>query len=799
MRKIALFLLLLFILPITHPSNSQQEVPTIPSLDHLVYAYYQGEHLLIGSRNSTLYLYDISGTLLKTIDAGNPIYAIGYSDGVIALLEASPSALYAVGYNVSGEELGSLTVPSFNSSTIKQAKIYVVEDAFVIISRHTTGTLIIFAKKDFSAFATYTTSSLEVLLIDSLGGALLAYELGDIKLILPNYSSGSASSITIGSNAYPLSYSGYNETFAVMFTDYDNTYLTAIRLSYNGTSYTYSRTTLAYRSYSYYYDYADYVKTLNDTAIVAYRNGYVYLSLYSGSRTTLNDSISYAITLAELYYRPYVFTAGGIYELRVSNDGLYAIRITSVEADTLDARIGDYNYDGKPDFVYSLSGEIYFVYSSANGYIRKTVSEDDYLFTPYGVYILSDRLYLYSYTGTLLISRELSVPSRPSSSFSFISPSDTPLDYIAIAYRSVQGLYVIIIDRDLRIASINYASSTPSEGSLIVAYRGDYVIYSNGTVKVFSPEDRLPPSISLKLDNLIEPGSLANLSISIEDRYIAEVSVSVYLDDELVYSYTAEPYTSSYNDTLTLFIGVEGVYKVLVKAVDDANNFALEAAYIYADNSSPIISIVYPESLEYLSKAKINVSISDITFNYSIAKIVKPDGNASVYRFDEPNYSLSLLADELGNRTIIIDAYDKLGHNSSKTITINVYDDIPPRILDVELPAKGIKGKPLDIYVKAVDNHDVKVEIYVSRDNSTRQKIDPAFNGSVRIASYVPEKTGTLYIKIVAYDSSGNSVTLYRVIEVGYSKTVVTIAYAGIIAIIAAVALILIKRRFSEA
>ena len=316
------------------------------------------------------------------------------------------------------------------------------------------------------------------------------------------------------------------------------------------------------------------------------------------------------------------------------------------------------------------------------------------------------------------------------------------------------------------------------------------------TIRVY---DLLPPEIYVEApEGVVDVGENVTINATIVDNYYLG-NVSIELNGEPI-GYQIVEQT---NNTLVIAIpftpSAPDNYTFLIKAYDYFGNFNATSFYINSqDLTPPSVELSYPASVEVLTEANIEIYASD---NYLVSQV------SAYYSRDNANRTkldvikvgdhrvAKITPDRLGTLYIKVSAYDPAGHETTKSAMIVVYDDIPPKIERIEIPASIANGENLTITVYASDNYKIKsVEVYVSYDNATRTKLTVHYIDGKRIASYIPDQSGTLFVKVVVTDVAGNSSSDVRAINVRMNVPALAIGLT-IITLLAILIAIIRKRR----
>ena len=139
------------------------------------------------------------------------------------------------------------------------------------------------------------------------------------------------------------------------------------------------------------------------------------------------------------------------------------------------------------------------------------------------------------------------------------------------------------------------------------------------------------------------------------------------------------------NNGFSVFLQLsEGVNKVTVSATDKGGNYSEKEVPFVIDTTAPVIMIDKPADNSIVSTSKINIKgrISDPNI-----LSVKINGKNATLTGSE--FSLNSFSLKEGDNTIKIEATDRAGNSSEKTIKITL-DNIPPEIISI-IPEPGTK------------------------------------------------------------------------------------------------------------
>ncbi len=117
--------------------------------------------------------------------------------------------------------------------------------------------------------------------------------------------------------------------------------------------------------------------------------------------------------------------------------------------------------------------------------------------------------------------------------------------------------------------------------------------------------------------------------------------------------------------------------------------------------------------------------------------------------------------------------------------------------ISIDVPQSVKVGEELEIKISIESQNPIaSVSVYVSYTNSSWQKVSVSKSDSYRVATYIPDVTGELLIKVVVTDSLGNTAVKYASVNVvmNYQGAIIAIAILALLA--ALLYLVARKRRF---
>lgn len=299
----------------------------------------------------------------------------------------------------------------------------------------------------------------------------------------------------------------------------------------------------------------------------------------------------------------------------------------------------------------------------------------------------------------------------------------------------------------------------------------------------------------------VDVGEEIDVSVSITDNYAMSENISVSVNGtEVSYQIVSENRTTIVIE-FSYVPAEPGAYVFTIVSYDALGNVnSVEFSVNVKDLTSPTVKISAPgshevmESMSVIVVATDNYMISQVTLYYS--RDQKSRNKTTLIKLNDTARKASIVPDELGTLYLKAVAYDPAGHSSVDQKTVRIYDDVAPTIDKIDVPLSVVNGENISISVYVSDNYKVDhVEIYVSYDNATRTKLEVTKSGDSRVAYYVPEETGTLYIKVVAYDVAGNESSEYAEVTVNMNTKALLIGVAIIVILIALLALIVKLRR----
>ena len=213
-----------------------------------------------------------------------------------------------------------------------------------------------------------------------------------------------------------------------------------------------------------------------------------------------------------------------------------------------------------------------------------------------------------------------------------------------------------------------------------------------------------------------------------------------------------------------------GNYLVELTVVDTEGNNDTDTMWVnVTDNIKPtIFNPDYPSSINMTEQIRIYVRISD-TSGIETVMINYTDVNNNTYNVTIPQYDRSTWIYIMPNQTTIgeVNFYfwvKDIFNNWAKSVeyTIQILDNILPKIKDIKYPQIGEVGQSIKITTEVDDNigfSDVRIN-YID----TNGKIHNVSMSEARGINYtyiIPSqsKTGTIKFHIWALDSGNNSIT----------------------------------------
>jgi len=193
----------------------------------------------------------------------------------------------------------------------------------------------------------------------------------------------------------------------------------------------------------------------------------------------------------------------------------------------------------------------------------------------------------------------------------------------------------------------------------------------------------------------------------------------------------------------------DGAYVIVLKVYDKANNFATDEILVTVDNTPPIAEVRTPATLDYV-KGDCNITIFAYDANLNMIHLSVNGSNLTSWTTNGIHSFIWNTSSINGARTIVLNAYDKTGAKTEKTITVTV-DNTPPEV-NITTPQDGTElSGTITINFTASDTNLESVQLLI--DQST-------FNVTDTI-SYQWDTTkvgdGVHVIKLIAYDKAGST------------------------------------------
>ncbi|WP_052263371.1 Ig-like domain-containing protein [Geobacter pickeringii] len=274
--------------------------------------------------------------------------------------------------------------------------------------------------------------------------------------------------------------------------------------------------------------------------------------------------------------------------------------------------------------------------------------------------------------------------------------------------------------------------------------------YSN---EVIAPET-IPPTVSVTAPaaSATVTGTV-NLTANATDN-VGVSKVEFYIDNTLVGSDSASPYTISYATTSL----TNGAHTLIAKAYDAAGNVGTSASVsitVFNDTTPPTVSVASPVAGSTVGgtvtatvNATDNVGVSSVSFFVDGA--LQGTDTSAPYTFTWNTASATN-----GAHTLTAMAYDAAGNSAQSTaVQITVFNDTIAPTVAITAPASSstVTGS-VKVTATATDNVGVsKVEFYI--------------NGALRASAIASpytytwdttkEVNGTSAVMVKAYDAAGN-------------------------------------------
>ena len=232
-----------------------------------------------------------------------------------------------------------------------------------------------------------------------------------------------------------------------------------------------------------------------------------------------------------------------------------------------------------------------------------------------------------------------------------------------------------------------------------------------------------------------------NVSISASDENGVK-RLLVIRNDSTILNTTS----TSANISISL---LDGINKIVFKAIDNAGNIRKIIYYAYKDVTPPNIEITNPANGSWLASNQLNISWS-ASDNLELSKFeVYINGTLNKTLPSDYGWMVISLQDGIWNITII--AYDKVGNVNASTIII--YIDTTPPIVKIESPSNNSFINKTSIIVSwdMSDNLCIeKIEVYL--DGDKKGELLPPTN-QYQLTNLAE---GEHKIKIVVYDKLGH-------------------------------------------
>jgi hypothetical protein len=327
-------------------------------------------------------------------------------------------------------------------------------------------------------------------------------------------------------------------------------------------------------------------------------------------------------------------------------------------------------------------------------------------------------------------------------------------------YSSWQGsdfnLTLSPTDATSLVNGTNYSvDGTPGTGTTVeITTSGNhtvtYLSYDNaGNTEslntIYASLDKVDPIVnSLVLSSIYsQAGDTINLTTNASDNLSGIASC---------YAYFSEDTTYDVNDTELVNLGVDcngsfevptsddGLYYVIVRALDNVNNSGVATQNISVDTTAPVITINSPSALESFasSNATFNYSIVDAfslvdsvwyTLDYSTTEIVLASATAEV----------NITSLDTGTHNVYLYANDSLGNERMGTVEfiinlpLNVTSELAEIVAGttdtIETITLDINGTDVSTNESVLANQSLTLTMEVNSSNNNVTVIIPDFNG----------------------------------------------------------------------
>ncbi|WP_186580095.1 Ig-like domain-containing protein [Aquibacillus kalidii] len=227
----------------------------------------------------------------------------------------------------------------------------------------------------------------------------------------------------------------------------------------------------------------------------------------------------------------------------------------------------------------------------------------------------------------------------------------------------------------------------------------------------------------------------------------------------------------------------DGKYKIVVNAVDDAGNKAVEKSEVFTiDTVAPVLSIKgieVTDSINHYNSSKyVEISVNDTNINEDtttllIKKLNRATGKMENYQTSKfaftkttATFAHNFSTDKEGTYSIELSATDKSGNKpESKKVTFVIDDTAPILAIDnIENGSYNSSSKKVSMSVKETNYETNSVNFLVTKDgqeitNQVEQGKDWKYTNELSKLSYNFTSDGFYTIKLSAKDAAGNNST----------------------------------------
>lgn len=312
---------------------------------------------------------------------------------------------------------------------------------------------------------------------------------------------------------------------------------------------------------------------------------------------------------------------------------------------------------------------------------------------------------------------------------------DLNLKKASITVKDESGSTVYTKDRE----DNGKLSWTPDkDGKYTVTFDAEDKAGNTSSKTVTFTYDETPPST--KISSTDETGSChkapADVTASTEDKNPDKVYLTVKRTDQES-GKTVTLQKEKEGDLQGSFkdFNEDGLYEVTAYSVDKAGNKSKEETFkVIKDTKAPDVSLSGAEEGKYYNKDSAKTSAGSVKdLNLKQAEITVKDENGSVVHTEKTasNGKLSWKPDKDGKYTVTVNAEDKAGNTSSKTVTFT-YDATPPVTKVTSSDKSGSCHKaPANVNIATEDRNPDKVHLTVTRTDQATGAISTVVDDRV--------------------------------------------------------------------